>query len=89
MNVKVECKEVEDVDDNVNDEAVDGRLIVDVVDDAREVGIDVTVKVVVIVNVDVEVDVVDVVNVYADVTLQNAWMTVLRVMLAVKLTMML
>ena len=34
MNVKVDCKEVEDVDDNVNDEVVDERLIVDVVDDA-------------------------------------------------------
>ena len=44
MNVKVECKEVESVDDNVNDEVVDEKLIVDVVDDAREVGVDVTVK---------------------------------------------
>ena len=63
MNVKVECKEVESVDDNVNDEVVDERLIVDVGDDAREVDVDVIVRVVVIVNVDVGVDVMDIVNV--------------------------
>ena len=71
MNVKVECKEVESIDNDVHDEVVDRRLIFDVVDDACEVGINVTVKVVVVVNVNVEVDVVGVLNVYADVTLQD------------------
>ena len=71
MNVKVECKEVDDVDDNVNDEVVDEKLTVYVVDDGLEVDVDVTAKVAVIVNVDVEVNVVGVVNVYADITLQS------------------
>ena len=55
------CKDVESVSENVKNEVVDERLIVDVTDDAHEVEVDVIVGAVVDVNVEVDVGVEDVV----------------------------